>query len=173
GHRHPFVDVSGEVDRHRWRSALGAAEHRRISEVDPVRRELVVGRGPGVGQVGKRTGGQIVDHVDLVSFGQQSVHQRGPDEPGTAGDEDPHDPPSRCSPTPTVPPDTRRFGPTTARSPSTARSSIRAPAPTAASQPRMARSITAPAPTRAPGRSTEPFTETPAPISTPAPSTER
>jgi hypothetical protein len=46
------------------------------------------GGGPGIGQVGERPGGQVVDDVDRLALDDEPVDEVGADEPGPADDED-------------------------------------------------------------------------------------
>ena len=55
------------------------------ADVHLVHRQLVTGRRPGVGQIGQRSGGQVVDHIHGLSFSQETVHQRRTDEAGSPG----------------------------------------------------------------------------------------
>ena len=45
------------------------------------------GRGPGIGQVGERPSGQVVDDIDRLTLDDQPVDEVGADEPGPADDE--------------------------------------------------------------------------------------
>ena len=126
--------------------AMDQVGHGRVADVEALEREPMAALGPGIGQVGQRSGGQIVDHVDAVALGDEAVDEVRPDEPGTACDEGLHATrPATCSSPP----------PTSAPPPTTVRSERRAPSPTTARSPTIECSTMAPVRTSDPGRSTE------------------
>src|SRR5205085_3841315 len=62
----------------------------RRTDVETVEREPAAPIGTRAGEVREVPGRQVVDHVDLVTLGEQPVDERRPDEPCPSGDERPH-----------------------------------------------------------------------------------
>ena len=87
GDRDADIGLGGEMEDD-FRKATAHQRHDLGgAHVHLVDGELVAGRGAGVGQIGQGAGGEIVDHVHRVPFGQKPVHQRRTDEPCPAGDQ--------------------------------------------------------------------------------------
>src|SRR5205823_7014109 len=103
----------------------------RLAKIELVERQLVGTIGAGGGQVGERSGREIVDHVHRMTLGEQSIDECAPDEPGSAGDERLHESADgtradlRLEPAAINSP-----SPTTVRAASVARSPHDAPGPT-------------------------------------------
>ena len=69
-----------------------------LAQVDHLEPQPVAGRRTGVGEVRLAAGGEVVDHDDVVSVGQESVDERRADESGSPGDDGLH--PGPLSPVP-------------------------------------------------------------------------
>ena len=159
GDRHPHVGLGGQVEHDLGLPAADQVDDGRVADVDLVDLEVVAAVGPGLGQVGDRAAGEVVDHVDAVALGEQAVDERRADEPCSARHQRSHqlllrDPHAAHL--------VRRRS-TTTSSPSTAPSSTTAPSPTWARAPMMASCTRAPAPITAPASTTEPDTMAPSP----------
>ena len=61
-----------------------------LAQVDHLEPQPVAGRRTSVGEVRLAAGGEVVEHDDVVSVGQESVDERRADEPRSPGDDGPH-----------------------------------------------------------------------------------
>src|SRR5262249_53957756 len=156
-HRDAHVGLGGQVEDH-----LGAATSDQLSQVRRPDVELMEGHAtvltaPGVGQVGQRPCCQVVDHVNVVSLGQQPVHQHRTDKAGAAGDEEPHGATGSRMPDSSAPAATTTPSPITLKSATDASASTRAPRPT------IELRTTAPGPIATSSKITEPSMRAPFP----------
>ena len=90
GHRHPHVGLGGQVEHDLGAPTGHEVDHLGRADVHLVHGELMAGCGPGIAEIGQRAGGQVVEDVHGVPFGQQPIHQRRTDEPGPTGDQHAH-----------------------------------------------------------------------------------
>ena len=86
------------MEDHLGPAPVDELDHRRGSDVELVEAQLVAGLGPRRLQVGQRAGGEVVDDVDPVAFGQQPVDEVRADEPGSPGHHHSHRRPLPRSP---------------------------------------------------------------------------
>src|SRR3954454_9828699 len=139
--------------------------------------ELAVPLRSGVGEVGERTGRQVVDGVDIAPLGEQAVHERRTDEPCAPRDHDPHRAQPSLAPSPASgrrirAPDARAPAPSSAPAPMMVWSEAIAPAPSIAPSPTTESMASASGPRRACGCTTERNTRAPPSTTAPAPSTD-
>ena len=87
---HPNVELRGEVEDHFGPAARDEVVELRGAHVEPVEAEPAVAVGAGVGQVAQGPGRQVVDRIDVASFGKQPIDERRADEPRPTGDEYAH-----------------------------------------------------------------------------------
>ncbi len=93
-HRDPDVRLRGEVEDELGPAPGHQLDDRRRGDVEVMDVERPAPALAGVGQVGQRTGREVVDDVDLVALGQEPVDQVRTDEARAAGHEGAHDRPS-------------------------------------------------------------------------------
>ncbi len=87
GDRHADVGLRREVEDDVGLAVRDEVGDRRRPDVEAVERELAAAERAGVGQVRQRSGGEVVDDVDVPALGEQSVGKSRSDEAGTAGHE--------------------------------------------------------------------------------------
>ena len=90
GDRDPHVGLRGEMEHDLGLAVRDQIGDRVGTNIDAMEREPAGALGTGVGKIGQRSGGEVVDHVDLATLGEETIREGGADETRPSCHQRPH-----------------------------------------------------------------------------------